>query len=50
VANGRKQKNYIVMLKDGEINIEGTANLLKHAMEFYKNLFCPAPSNLMGEE
>jgi hypothetical protein len=35
------------MLKDGEVNIEGTENLLKHAMDFYKNLFGPAPGNLM---
>ena len=47
VANGRRRKNNMLSLKDGEINIEGTDNLLKHATDFYKNLFGPAPGNLV---
>ena len=47
VANGRKRKNNMLSLKDGEVNIEGTNNLLKHATDFYKNLFGPAPRNLV---
>jgi hypothetical protein len=44
---GEKEKKSILMLKDGEVNIEGTENLLNHATEFYKNLFDLAPSNLI---
>jgi hypothetical protein len=47
VANGRKGKKSILMLKDGEVNIKGTANLLKYATEFYKKLFGLAPGNLI---
>lgn len=42
-ANGRKRKNTIISLeKDGEI-IEGEDNLLKHASEYYSELFGPVP-------
>jgi hypothetical protein len=41
IANGRKRKNTVLSLvKDGEI-IEGDENLLKHATEYYTNLFGP---------
>lgn len=43
--NGRKRKNTIVSQeKDGEI-IEGEENILKHATEYYTELFGPVPSN-----
>jgi hypothetical protein len=38
IANGRKRKNIVLSLKkDGEII--GDENLLKHATEYYTNLF-----------
>jgi mannosylglycoprotein endo-beta-mannosidase len=41
IANGRKRKNIVLSLeKDGEI-IKGDDNLLKHATEYYTNLFGP---------
>lgn len=41
IANGRKRKNTVISLeKDGEI-IEGDENLLKHATEYYTELFGP---------
>lgn len=36
VANGRKRKNTIPSLEEGDWLIEGTSNLLKHATEYYK--------------
>jgi hypothetical protein len=40
-ANGRKRNNNIISLeKDGQI-IEGDENLLKHASEYYSDLFGP---------
>jgi hypothetical protein len=45
VANGRRRRNMIHFLKDGEVVIEGTGNLLKHAIDYYKTLFGPAPGN-----
>lgn len=45
IANGRKRKNTIISLKDGDTVIEGDENLLKHATEYYKMLFGPAPGN-----
>jgi hypothetical protein len=47
VTNGRRRKNLIHVLKDGNVNIEGTKNLLKHATDYYKSLFGPAPGNLL---
>lgn len=43
IANGRKRKNTIIYLSDGVNKIEGDGNLLKHATNFYKDLFGPAP-------
>jgi hypothetical protein len=41
IANGRKRKNAVISLEcDGSI-IEGDENLLKHATEYYSNLFGP---------
>jgi hypothetical protein len=34
-------------LKDGDVNIEGTENLVNHATSFYKSLFGPALGNLI---
>ena len=40
-ANGRKKKNNIISLEsDGQL-IEGDENLLKHASEYYTDLFGP---------
>lgn len=40
-ANGRKRKNNIINLeKDGQI-IKGDKDLLKHASEYYSDLFGP---------
>ena len=46
VANGKKRKNTIQSLTDGEVVIEGTTNLLAHATAYYKELFGPARGNL----
>jgi hypothetical protein len=47
ICNGRKRKNTVILLKDGDVNIEGTENLVNHATSFYKSLFGPAPGNLI---
>jgi hypothetical protein len=47
VANGRKRNNYVNSLKNGELVIEGTKNLLDQASSFYKELFGPSPGNLV---
>lgn len=45
IANGWKRKNTILSLeKDGGI-IEGDDNLLKHATEYYTNLFGPVDNH-----
>jgi hypothetical protein len=38
-ASGRKRKNKIMQLMDGENVVEGDENLLKHATEFSKSPF-----------
>lgn len=45
IAIGRKRKNSIHTLKCGDVEIEGTDNLLAHATAYYKELFGPAPRN-----
>ena len=45
MANGRKRRNLIIRLENGDKNIEGDAELLAHATEFYKNLFGPELGN-----
>lgn len=45
VANGRRRKNMIFNLQDGDNNIQGTDNLLQHATEYYKFLFGRAEGN-----
>ena len=47
VANGRLRKNTIISLLDGDKTIEDDSNLIKHATEFYKSLFGPAPGNAL---
>ena len=46
IANGKKRKNTIHSLADGEMVIEGTKELLEHATSYYKGLFGPASGNL----
>ena len=46
LVNGRRRRNTIFSLSCGDEMIEGTKNLLKHATEFYKELFGPAAGNL----
>jgi mannosylglycoprotein endo-beta-mannosidase len=47
VANGRKRKSSVHSLKNGDVIIEGTKDLLEHATSYYKELFGPAPRNLV---
>jgi mannosylglycoprotein endo-beta-mannosidase len=47
VANGRKRKNTMFSLKENDILIEGTNNLISHATTYYKNLFGPAVGNIL---
>lgn len=42
VANGKKRKDTIFSLQQGDQVIEGDEELLKHATNFYKQLFGPA--------
>ena len=46
IVNGRRRRNTIFSLSCGDEVIEGTNNLLKHATEFYKDLFRPAAGNI----
>ena len=46
IANGRRRKNSVQSLQNGEILIEGIENLIQHATEYYKELFGPAPGNM----
>jgi mannosylglycoprotein endo-beta-mannosidase len=39
IANGRKRKNNVVSLENNGELIEGDENLLKHATDYYKELF-----------
>jgi hypothetical protein len=41
IANGRRRKNTIISLESNGETIEGDENLLKHATEYYSNLFGP---------
>jgi hypothetical protein len=47
VDNGRRRKNTMYSLKKDDIHIQGTADLLTHATEYYKMLFGPGEGNLM---
>jgi hypothetical protein len=49
VTNGRRRKNTIFSLEDGGNHITGDDNLIKHATEFYKNLFDPEDGNVFME-
>ena len=46
IANGYKRKNTIHSMNVGDVTIEGTDNILRHATDFYKSLFGPSPGNL----
>jgi hypothetical protein len=50
IANGRKRKQTIYSLEDGGNHISGTENILKHASEFYKQLFGPGMGDTFGIE
>jgi hypothetical protein len=41
-ANGRRRKQSIFSLEDGENKVSGTENLLRHDTCYYKNLFGPS--------
>jgi hypothetical protein len=45
VANGRKRKHTIYSLQDGEMVITGDENLLKHASDYYRDLFGSGSGN-----
>lgn len=46
IANGRRRKKLIHSLDSNDGIVEGTDNLIKHATDYYKELFGPAPGNL----
>jgi hypothetical protein len=46
VANGRKSKQTIYSVNDGNKIVQGTKELLKLATEYYKNLFGPGTCNM----
>ena len=45
MANGRKRRNLIISMEDEGRTIEGDAELLAHATDYYKNLFGPEIGN-----
>jgi hypothetical protein len=45
IANGKKRKQTIFTMKCGDRTISGDAQLVKHATEYYKNLFGPGEGN-----
>jgi hypothetical protein len=47
IANGKKRKQTIYSLQDGDVNISGDENLLKHATEYYKCLFGPGTGDAL---
>jgi hypothetical protein len=46
--NGRRRKNKITLLMNGEEKIEGDKNLLAYATDFYKTLFGPSERARVG--
>jgi hypothetical protein len=46
VASGRKRKQTIFSLSDGNNTIKGNENLLNHDTEYYKMLFGPGSGNV----
>lgn len=44
--NGRRRRNTIFSVNDGDVTIEGTSDLLAHATNLYKTLFGHADGNL----
>jgi hypothetical protein len=47
IANGRKRKNTILSFSSDNGVIAGDDNLLRHATEYYKNLFGPGEGNAL---
>jgi hypothetical protein len=47
IANGRKRKQTIFYLQDGEETILGDENLLKHATAYYKDMFGPKIGDML---
>jgi hypothetical protein len=45
VSNGRKRRNTIFSLEDGETHITGVDDLISHATSFYRGLFGPGEGN-----
>jgi hypothetical protein len=45
VSNGRKRRNTIFSLEDGETHIIGVDDLINHATSFYRGLFGPGEGN-----
>jgi hypothetical protein len=45
VANGKKRKQTIFSLNDGDKRIVGDDDLLKHATKYYKKLFGQGSGN-----
>ena len=45
LANGRKRRNIILQMEDGDKVVEGDVELLAHATDYYKDLFGPAEGN-----
>jgi hypothetical protein len=50
VANGKKRKQTIFSLNDGDKRIVGDDDLLKHATEYYKKLFGQGSGNYINVE
>jgi hypothetical protein len=46
IANGRKRKNNIIFLEEGNKKIFGDENILLHATKYYLELFGLAPGNM----
>lgn len=46
IVNGRRRRNTIFSLSCGDTVIEGNKNLLKHATDFYRDLFGPENGNM----
>jgi hypothetical protein len=44
-VNGRKRRNTIFSLEDGETHMTCVENMIRHATGFYKELFGPGEGN-----
>jgi hypothetical protein len=45
---GEGEKTLLFLLKDGDINTEGTKNIPENATSYYKTLFGPAHGNIFN--